>query len=84
MIKKCFAVIALLAMTFLAAQAQAATNFSGEWKLNVSKSDFGAMPAPDSRTDKIAHEDPDLVERVKMCRKGPSSSNPDQKTLIFQ
>ena len=29
-------------------------------------------------------EDPDLVERVKMCRKGPSSSNPDQKTLNFQ
>ena len=29
-------------------------------------------------------EDPGLVERVKMCRKGPSSSNPDQKTLIFQ
>ena len=26
-------------------------------------------------------EDPDLVERVKMCRKGPSSSNPDQKNL---
>jgi hypothetical protein len=25
-------------------------------------------------------EDPDLVER----RKGPSSSNPDQKTLVFQ
>ena len=30
-------------------------------------------------------EDPDLVEtRAKMCRKGPSSSNPDQKTLVFQ
>jgi hypothetical protein len=29
-------------------------------------------------------EDPDLVERVKMCRKIPSSSNPDQKTLVFQ
>ena len=29
-------------------------------------------------------EDRDLVERVKMCRKGPSSSNPDQKTLAFQ
>jgi DNA invertase Pin-like site-specific DNA recombinase len=28
-------------------------------------------------------EDPDLVERVKMCRKSPSSSNPDQKTLVF-
>jgi DNA invertase Pin-like site-specific DNA recombinase len=29
-------------------------------------------------------EDPDLVERAKMRRKGPSSSNPDQKTLVFQ
>jgi len=29
-------------------------------------------------------EDPDLVERAKMCRKGPSSSSPDQKTLVFQ
>jgi DNA invertase Pin-like site-specific DNA recombinase len=29
-------------------------------------------------------EDPNLVERVKMCRKGPSSSNPGQKTLVFQ
>ena len=29
-------------------------------------------------------EDPDLVERVKMCRKILSSSNPDQKTLVFQ
>ena len=29
-------------------------------------------------------EDPDLIERVKMCRKIPSSSNPDQKTLVFQ
>ena len=25
-----------------------------------------------------------LVERVKMSRQGPSSSNPDQQTLIFQ
>jgi len=25
-----------------------------------------------------------LVERVKTCRKGPSSANPDQQTLIFQ
>jgi hypothetical protein len=25
-----------------------------------------------------------LLERLKMCRKAPSSSNPDQQTLIFQ
>ena len=29
-------------------------------------------------------EDPDLIERVGACCKGPSSSNPDQKTFGFQ
>lgn len=42
--------------------AQAKPNFSGNWKLNAGKSDFGAMPAPDSRTDKIVHEDPALTD----------------------
>jgi hypothetical protein len=37
-------------------------NFSGDWKLNTGKSDFGAMPAPYSRTDKIMHQDPDLTD----------------------
>jgi hypothetical protein len=52
--------VALLAAAFGLAQAQAKPNFTGNWKLNAGKSDFGAMPAPDSRTDKITHEDPDL------------------------
>jgi hypothetical protein len=43
-----------------AGQAQAKPNFSGEWKLNISKSEYGPMPAPTSRTDKIAHADPSL------------------------
>jgi hypothetical protein len=42
--------------------AQAKPNFSGNWKLNPSKSNFGAMPAPDSRTDTITHADPDLTD----------------------
>ena len=29
-------------------------------------------------------EDPHLIERVRACCKGPSSSNPDQKTFVFQ
>ncbi len=29
-------------------------------------------------------EDAHLVEHVRACRKGPSTSNPDQKTLTFQ
>jgi hypothetical protein len=53
---------ALLAVAFGLAQAQAKPNFSGSWKLNAAKSDFGAMPAPDSRADKIVHQDPDLTD----------------------
>src|SRR5258708_5356809 len=41
--------------------AQAKPNFSGEWKLNTSKSEFSPMPAPDKRTDKIVHADPNLA-----------------------
>lgn len=48
------------ATTLVTAQAQSKANFSGEWKLNASKSEFGPMPAPNSRTDKIKHEDPSL------------------------
>lgn len=54
--------VALLALAFGLLQAQAKPNFSGTWKLNTAKSDFGAMPAPDSRTDTITHEDPDLKD----------------------
>jgi hypothetical protein len=53
---------ALLAIACGLLQAQAKPNFSGNWKLNTAKSDFGAMPAPDSRTDIITHEDPDLKD----------------------
>jgi ABC-type transport system substrate-binding protein len=56
--------LALLTLAFGMAHAQAKPNFTGTWKVNVAKSDFGAMPAPDSRTDKITHEDPDLKLHV--------------------
>ena len=39
-------------------------NFSGTWKLNVGKSDFGPLPAPESRTDIIEHSDPNLKDVV--------------------
>src|SRR5437764_3999701 len=39
-------------------------NFSGTWKLNVAKSDFGPLPAPESRTDVIEHSDPNLKDSV--------------------
>jgi len=51
-----------LGAVFALLPAQAKPNFSGTWKLNAAASDFGAMPAPDTRTDKIAHQDPDLKD----------------------
>lgn len=52
-----------------AAAANAKPNFTGEWKLNASKSEFGPMPAPASRVDKIKHADPDLA--VSTTASGP-------------
>jgi hypothetical protein len=51
---------ALLTLAFGMLQAQAKSDFSGTWKGNNSKSDFGPMPAPDTFVEKIAHEDPSL------------------------
>jgi len=52
--------LTLLTLALGFVQAQAKTDFSGTWKLNASKSDFGQMPAPDSMTQKITHQDPSL------------------------
>jgi hypothetical protein len=43
-----------------AALAQGTTNFSGEWTMNASKSDFGPAPAPEMMTRTIKHQDPNL------------------------
>ncbi|MGA2132996.1 MAG: hypothetical protein ABSH50_11935 [Bryobacteraceae bacterium] len=48
--------LAALAMV----QAQAKSDFSGTWKANAAKSDFGPMPPPDSMVEKIGHQDPSL------------------------
>ena len=53
-----------LAAALAVAQAQAKSDFSGTWKANMSKSDFGPMPAPDSIVEKIVHEDPSLKVNV--------------------
>lgn len=52
----------------LAACAGDTPNFSGEWKMNAAKSDFGAMPAPDVITRSIKHHDPSL--EIKTYQKG--------------
>jgi hypothetical protein len=56
-----FCLLALVA----AAPAAAKPNFTGEWKMNISKSDFGKMPGPDSASSSIGHQDPQLKLHIK-------------------
>jgi hypothetical protein len=50
--------IAALASVALAADKP---NFSGEWKLNAAKSNFGAVPAPATYTRKVIHAEPSIT-----------------------
>jgi len=67
-------VISLAAVAFAASLA-AKPNFSGTWTLNVSKSDFGMLPGPTSRTDVIDHNDPMLKDAVTQeTQQGPQNA----------
>jgi hypothetical protein len=50
----------ILASFACATQAQQKPNFSGTWKLNTAKSDFGVLPGPESRTDVIEQSDSNM------------------------
>jgi len=62
--------LALLVLAFALLQAQAKSDFTGTWKANIGKSDFGPAPPPDSLVMKIAHEDPSL--KANLARVGGS------------
>jgi len=59
---KSFAKIAL-AIAALASIALAVDkpNFSGDWKMNAAKSNFGAIPAPATYTRKVTHAEPSIT-----------------------
>lgn len=42
-------------------QASAKPDFSGEWKMNPAKSDFGVLPPPSSIRRTITHAEPNLT-----------------------
>jgi hypothetical protein len=56
-------VTALLVFAALAGTAAAADkpNFSGEWKMNAAKTNFGPLPPPTSIVRKVTHAEPSLV-----------------------
>ncbi|MBX9603979.1 MAG: hypothetical protein K2X35_23435 [Bryobacteraceae bacterium] len=60
--KKFFLTLVVLALFVAAfsAPAMAKPNFTGEWKIDADKSNFGPMPPPDKFIRTIKHSDPDL------------------------
>ncbi len=68
MIRSVLLSLAVLAAIPFAVSADAKPDFSGEWKLNLDKSNFGPMPPPESETRTIEHADPSLA--VKSVRTG--------------
>jgi len=51
----CFGVVLALAAT-----AQDKPDFSGAWKADIAKSNFGVLPAPQSATLKVEHKEPNF------------------------
>lgn len=59
--RRLFAALSVcLTIGTLTAVAADKPDFSGNWKLNVEKSDFGPMPKPEKAEYVIAHKDPEL------------------------
>lgn len=61
--------LAVAGLTAALATAADKPNFSGSWKMNAEKSDFGPIPPPEKLERTIAHEDPKL--NVNTLNVGP-------------
>jgi hypothetical protein len=60
--------LAIVAAIPFALPADTKPDFSGEWKLNIDKSNFGPLPPPESETRTIEHVDPSFS--IKQVRVG--------------
>jgi hypothetical protein len=58
--KKLMSTLFVIAAAANMAVAGDKPDFSGSWKMDADKSQFGPIPAPTSMTCKISHKDPDL------------------------
>ena len=68
-------VLALVSAILLALQPAAKPDFSGEWKMNPSKSNFGGLPGPSSVVRSITHAEPSLtIVETQVADVGETSS----------
>jgi hypothetical protein len=56
-------------------------DFSGEWKLNAAKSDFGMGQAPEKLIFKIDHKDPDF--KITQTVAGPQGEMTNDQTMVI-
>jgi hypothetical protein len=53
--------VVFFALSFAFAQTPNKPNFSGKWKLNTAKSDFGGGPALPDLAVEVRHKDPEML-----------------------
>lgn len=73
--KSVFHVTFAMLVVGLGTAMAARSNYTGEWKLNTEKSEFGMAPPISNRTDKIVHKDPSLqITRAQTMAAGAGTS----------
>lgn len=81
MIRRSLIAIAALALAAGVLSAQDKPNFSGTWKMDGAKSDFGPMPAPDKLMRTIDHKDPEMhIKTTQSGQQGEVTSELKYKT----
>ncbi len=63
------------------ALAQDKPDFSGEWKMNPEKSDYGMVPKPEKMIRKIGHQEPNL--QVATTQTGPRGETTTESKLVI-
>ena len=78
--KRMHVAICLILLAAATAVAQdAKPDFSGTWTLDLAKSDFGQMPAPDSLVSVIEHKEPNL--KITTTQKGQQGELTNTRVL---
>ena len=81
MFRRSLIAISALALFAGTLAAQDKPNFSGSWKMDAAKSDFGPMPAPDKLIRTIDHKDPEMqIKTTQSGQQGEVTSELKYKT----
>src|SRR5262249_48383985 len=69
----------ILAFSLAAFSQEGRPNFSGNWELQIDKSDFGPLPAPQSQTMAVDHKDPKI--KLSVMAKTPQGDRSSERLL---